>query len=95
MEEVTGDGENCIMWSCMMCTTKYYSGDQIKEVSGQGMCHIWGRREMHRGLLDKPEGNRPLASLKPTCEDNIRLDFRETGWESTDRIDLVQRSDKS
>jgi hypothetical protein len=32
-EEVTGEGENCIMRNIMTCTvTKYYSGDQIKRV---------------------------------------------------------------
>jgi len=29
-EEITGDGENCLIQSCVMCTTKYYSGDHIK-----------------------------------------------------------------
>jgi hypothetical protein len=29
-EEITGDGENWLMRSYMMCATKYYSGDHIK-----------------------------------------------------------------
>jgi hypothetical protein len=59
------------------------------------MWHIWGKREIHRVLVGKCEGNRPLARPRPSCGGNIKMDFRETGWESMDWIDLVQHSDKS
>jgi hypothetical protein len=38
------------------------------------------RREVHRGLLGKPEAKRPLG--RPSCgwEDNIEMDHQEVGW---------------
>jgi hypothetical protein len=33
---------------------------------------------------------RPLGRLKRRCEDNIKMDPRETGWEGVDWIHLAQ-----
>jgi hypothetical protein len=49
-----------------------------------------GEEKCTEGLVDKPEGNRPLARPRPRCEDNIKVDFRETGWECMDWVDLAQ-----
>ena len=41
---------------------------------------------MHRVLIDKPEGKRPLGRPRRRWEDNIKMDLREvegvvgTGW---------------
>ena len=43
---------------------------------------------MHRVLVGKPEGKRPLGRSRRRREDNIKMDFREvggvvgTGWSS-------------
>jgi hypothetical protein len=41
---------------------------------------MWKRRGAHRVLMGKPEGRRPLARLRSTWEDNIKMDLREMGW---------------
>jgi hypothetical protein len=40
--------------------------------------------------VGKPEGKRPLG--RPRCRwvDNIKIDFREIGWDEMDWIDLTQ-----
>jgi hypothetical protein len=35
-------------------------------------------------------GKRPLGRNRPRWEDNIRMDFRETGWVGVDWMHLVQ-----
>jgi len=39
-------------------------------------------RGVHRFLVGKPEGKRPLGRLRHRWEDNIKLDLREVaeGW---------------
>jgi hypothetical protein len=42
-------------------------------------------RGVHRVLVGKPEGKRPLGRPRRRCEDNIKMDFMkwegvETGW---------------
>jgi hypothetical protein len=44
--------------------------------------------------VGKPEGKRPLR--RPTLRrvDNIKMDFREIGWDRMDWIDLAQDRDQ-
>jgi hypothetical protein len=51
------------------------------------------RRYAYRILVGKPEGKRPLG--RPRCRwvDNIKMDFREIGWDGMDWIDLVEDRD--
>jgi len=38
-------------------------------------------------ILDgKPKGNRPLRRPRRRCEDNIRVDLREIGWEVVNMV---------
>jgi hypothetical protein len=37
-------------------------------------------REVWRVLVGKPGGKRPLGRPRHRWEDEIRMDFRETGW---------------
>jgi hypothetical protein len=39
---------------------------------------------VYRVLMRKPEGKRPLERPRRSWEDGIRMDLRETGWESVD-----------
>jgi hypothetical protein len=47
-----------------------------------------------RILVGKPEGNRPLGSPRRRCEDNIKMDLREIGWDGMDCIDVTQDRDQ-
>jgi hypothetical protein len=38
----------------------------------------------------KPERKRPFGGIKCRWEDNIKIDFRETGYENVDWIQLFQ-----
>jgi hypothetical protein len=48
---------------------------------------------MHRILVGKPKGKRPLG--RPRCKwvDNITMGLREIEWDATDWIDLAQDRD--
>jgi hypothetical protein len=37
-------------------------------------------REVHRVLVGKPEGKRPLGRPRRRWEDNIKMDLQEGGW---------------
>ena len=36
-------------------------------------------RRLHRVLVGKPEGKRPLGRPRRRCEDNIKMDLQEVG----------------
>ena len=40
-------------------------------------------RGLHRVLVGKPEGKRPLGRPRPRWEDNIKMDLREVGGVET------------
>jgi hypothetical protein len=44
-------------------------------------------------LVGKPEGKRPLETLRCRWEDDIGMDVREIGWGGMDWIDLAQDRD--
>jgi hypothetical protein len=52
------------------------------------------RRSIHRDLVEKLEGKRPLGRPRHRWEDNIKMDFQEVGWRGMDLIDLAQDRDK-
>jgi hypothetical protein len=52
------------------------------------------RRRAYRALVGKPEGRRPLETLRRRWEDNIKMDLREAGWWSIDWIDMTQVRDR-
>jgi hypothetical protein len=39
------------------------------------------KRNAYRLLVGKPEGKTPLGRRRHGWEDNIKVDFRETGWD--------------
>jgi hypothetical protein len=51
-------------------------------------------RNVHKALMGKTEGKRSLGRQMRRWEDGIRMDLRETGWESVDRIQLAQDRDR-
>jgi hypothetical protein len=45
---------------------------------------------MHRVLVGKPEGKRPLGRPRRTWEDNIKMDLQEVGPGHGDWMELAQ-----
>ena len=50
-----------------------------------------GGKGVHRVLVGKPEGKRPLGRPKHRWEDNIKMDLREVG--GGDWMELAQDGD--
>ena len=51
-------------------------------------------RGVHRGLVGKPEGKRPLWRPRRRWEDNIQMDFQEAGRGRVDWMELAQDRDR-
>jgi hypothetical protein len=41
-------------------------------------------RNVHRILVRKPEGRRPLGRTKHRWEDNLRMDLGQIGWKGVE-----------
>ena len=50
-------------------------------------------RDVHRVLVGKPEGKRPLGRPRRRWEDNVKMDLREVGV-SGDWMELAQDRDR-
>jgi len=85
-------GEIYIMRSLMICTAHpIYSGDKIEKNEMDGTGNMYGeRRGVHRVLVGKPEGKRPLGRPRRSSENNIKMDLQEVGCEVMDWIELAQ-----
>jgi hypothetical protein len=82
------------MRNLMICTSNYYSSDQIKKNEMDKACSMyWGRRGVHKVLMGKPEGKRSLGRPRHRWED-IKVDHQEVGWGSMDWIVLAQDRDR-
>jgi hypothetical protein len=51
-------------------------------------------RGVHRVLVGKPEGKRPLGRPRSRWEDNIKMDFQEIGGGCGYWMELVQERDR-
>ena len=51
-------------------------------------------RGMHRVLVGKPEGMRPLGKPRRRWEDNIKMDLQEVGGGRGDWMELAQDRDR-
>ena len=49
---------------------------------------------MHKGLVAKPEGKRPLGRSRRKWEDNIKMDLQEVGRGCGDWMYLAQDRDR-
>jgi hypothetical protein len=50
-------------------------------------------RGVHRVLVGKPEGKRPLGRLRRRGEDNIKMDLEDVGGGRGDKMELAQDRD--
>jgi hypothetical protein len=53
-----------------------------------------GDKKLHKVLVGKPEGKRPLEIPRRRWEDGIRMDLREIGLRGVDWIRLAQDRDR-
>jgi hypothetical protein len=51
-------------------------------------------RVVHRVLVGKPEGKRPLRRLRRRWDDNIKMDLQEVGEGGGDWMELAQDRDR-
>jgi hypothetical protein len=51
-------------------------------------------RGMHRVLVGKPEGKKPLGRPRRRWDDNIKMDLQELGYGGMDWIELAQDMDR-
>ena len=54
------------------------------------MAHMGDGRGVHRVLVGKPEGKRPLGRHRRRWEDNIKMDHQEVGGGCGDWMELAQ-----
>jgi hypothetical protein len=83
-------GESCIMRSFITFTLRHVQLDgNVKEDKTERACRMHGeKRNANRILVKKPEEERLLGRPKFRLVDNIKMNFRGTGWGSIDWIDL-------
>ena len=75
----------------MICTlTQYSAGDKIEKNETGGACGTHGGRRVHKVLVGKPEGKRPLGRPRRRWEDIIKMDLEEVGRGCGDCIELAQ-----
>ena len=58
------------------------------------MARMGHGRGLHRVLVGKPEGKRPLGRSRRRCEDNIKKDLQEVGGGCEDWMELAQDRDR-
>jgi hypothetical protein len=51
-------------------------------------------RGVHRVLVGKPEGKRPMGRPRHRWEDNIKMDLQEVGGGGGDWVELAQDRDR-
>ena len=51
-------------------------------------------RGVHKGLVGKPEGKRPLGRPRRRWEDNIKMDLQEVGRGCGEWMELAQDTDR-
>ena len=58
------------------------------------MARMGAERGVHRVLVGKPEGKRPLERPRRRWEDNIKVDLQEVGGGCGDWMELAQDRDR-
>ena len=91
-----------------LCHTPFIASDIVKgkgklhcacgkiETNEMGRaCGAYGEdRSVHRVLVGKPEGKRPLGRLRRRWENNIKVDLQEVGGVRGDWMELAQDRDR-
>ena len=69
------------------------AGGKIEKNEMGGGCGAYGGG-VHRVLVGKPEGKRPLGRPRRRWEDNIKMDLQEVGGGCEDWMELAQDRDR-
>ena len=86
--------------SCSLSTELYSLPNIVRVVKLRRMrwaghvAHMGEDRGVHRVLVGKPEGKRPLGKPRRRWEDNIKMDLQEAGGGHGDWMELAQDSDR-
>jgi hypothetical protein len=91
-DEVTGNGENYIMRSWIVCTPYPIScGDKIEKIEMCGPCSTFGGRErcVQRFAAETWRKEVP-GGRRRRCEDNITMNPQEVGGGCEDCIGLAE-----
>jgi hypothetical protein len=78
----------------------YSSPDTIRQIKlrrkrwAGHVARMRERRNVHRILVGKPEGKRPLGRPRRRWKNRIRMDFMEIVWGSVELIHLAQDRDR-
>ena len=79
----------------MICTNHPIVGVIKSRMRWDGhVARMGEEREVHRFLLGKPEGRRPLGRPRRRWVDNIKKDLQEVGFGYMDWIGLAQDRDR-
>jgi hypothetical protein len=74
----------------------YFSANIIRMIKSSRMrwaghvARIGEAWNAYKILVRKPEGKRPLGRPRRRWVDNIKMDFRDKGWDGMDWIELAQ-----
>ena len=80
-ENAEGNARKCMPFKEMFMRPNLISRVRSNIVHGRGV---------HRVLVGKPEGKRPLGRRRRRWEDNIKMDLQEAGWGFGDWMELAQ-----
>ena len=70
-------------------------GDKIEKNEMNGACaRMKEGRGVHKVLVGKPDGKRPLGRPRLRWEDNIKMDLQEVGRGFWDWVELAQDRDR-
>jgi hypothetical protein len=82
------------MYLCVFCGSKC-PGSKIKKNEMGWACGAYGEgKAVHRVLVGKPEGTRPLGRPRRRWEDNIKCDRQEIGGGCGDWMEQTQDRDR-
>jgi hypothetical protein len=90
-DEVTGEWRCCTVKNFIICTHTQISLGKSRRKRWAGHAARMGEEiKMHKVLVGKPEGKRPLGRPRRRWEDGIRMDLRELGVCGLDSTVSVQ-----
>jgi hypothetical protein len=76
----SGVGENCTAKISVRCSPYVIIIIGIMRWAGH-VARMGDRRDAYMIMVGKPEGKRPFGITKYRWEVNVKVDFKEIGWE--------------
>ena len=83
------------MFKTLYCSPKILGVIKSRRMRWAGrVARMEEGRGMHKVLVGKPEGKRPLGRRRHRWENNIKMDFEEVGRGCGDWMGLAQNRDR-